>query len=73
MEERVSKCVIQRVGTILELGEEKAVIRINGKTLTVPNDKLSSGLSVMDEVKWSGSQWMSTKSESTKGKLKKRE
>ena len=73
MEEEGSKCVIQRMGTILELGEEKAVIRINGKTLTVPIDKLSSDLFVMDEVKWSGSQWMSTKSESTKGNLKKRE
>ena len=73
MEEERSKCVIQRMGTILELGEEKAVIRINGKALTVPIDKLSADLSVLDEVKWSGNQWMRAKPESNKGNLEKRE
>lgn len=73
MEETGSNCAIQRIGTILELGEEKAIIRINGKPLIIPIDKLASDLSVLDEVKWSGSRWISTKAESNAGNLKKRE
>ena len=70
MEEERSKCVIQRMGTILELGEEKAVIRINGKALTVSINKLSAD-DRSDEVKWSGNQWMRAKPERNKGNLER--
>ncbi|MFC5652039.1 hypothetical protein ACFPYJ_23560 [Paenibacillus solisilvae] len=58
MEEEGSKCVIQRIGIIEELDEVKAIIRIQGKSLTIPIDKLAPGLLTGDEVKWSGNRWV---------------
>jgi hypothetical protein len=45
MDDSMSKnsCIIQRVGEIIKLGEQAAVMLINGKQLEVPLTKIAGG------------------------------
>lgn len=53
-----SKCQIERVGTVTRLDEEKALLDVNGKSVTVPIIKISPKARVGDKVVWGGNLWV---------------
>lgn len=52
-----SSCQIQRIGEIIRLGEQVAVILINGKSIELPIAKIAEGIALGDQVVWTGAGW----------------
>lgn len=52
-----SSCQIQRIGEIIRLGEQVAVILINGKRIELPIAKVAEGVGLGDQVVWTGENW----------------
>ncbi|HTG69943.1 MAG TPA: hypothetical protein VL921_11825 [Candidatus Udaeobacter sp.] len=52
-----SSCQIERIGEIVKLDEQAAVILINGKTIIVPIAKVAGEVCYGDRVFWTGNCW----------------
>lgn len=52
-----SSCQIERIGEIIRLDEQDAVILINGKTIKVPIAKVAGEVYHGDRVVWRGNSW----------------
>lgn len=52
-----SSCRIQRIGEIVRLDEQAAVILINGKNIKVPIAKVAKEVGNGDRVEWTGNSW----------------
>lgn len=52
-----SSCLIERIGEIVGLDEQHAVILINGKSIKVPIAKVAGEVGHGDRVVWTGNSW----------------
>lgn len=52
-----SSCQIERIGEIVRLDEQNAVILINGKTIKVPIAKVAGDVCHGDRIVWTGNSW----------------
>ena len=60
-----SRCVIRRVGLVMEADENGATVAIGGKSLRLAREKVAEGVSPGDAVEWDGKIWRVSKDADT--------
>ncbi|MCM3625802.1 hypothetical protein M3194_00310 [Paenibacillus glycanilyticus] len=66
MNQQQNSCKIKRIGIVLEVKEDRVLLEIEGKPVTVPRSKTEEAIALDDRVHWSGTLWVKIEEEEVK-------